>query len=381
MPTIRCVAAIGFLTMSLSLAGVIATPTCVGADKPTWDIVRLRSIAMPPDEVGRSQMAHKVAFSKDGQLLACLCNITTFPGFGEVYLWDVRTGNRVHSVPVMPASDRPVEYFATVPYARICYRTATGLEVQDDLTSSKKRAIKLNLLDSIAEIEQQGVYFSADDNCVAIVRKDDNSVAVWNTQTGQRLGRFALPREGRIEIRSLAFDPTNRYLAAGAVYLVPANPKDNARDAVIIWDLKTGRELLHARDEFSDCVHQVLFSANGELISAESLVGYQPDGQPDDGFGRITIRTGEEFDKARSFYTPCAVQSIAIVPHVGLLTGDFHGQVLLWNIDTGKLMGVAREGGDSVASLAVGQAGKLVVAGDWDSVARLWTIVAQGKRD
>jgi WD40 repeat protein len=39
------------------------------------------------------------------------------------------------------------------------------------------------------------------------------------------------------------------------------------------------------------------------------------------------------------------------------------------------LLAVAKEHGRHVVSLAVGKDGKLLAAGDWDSVARVWKIV------
>jgi len=48
--------------------------------------------------------------------------------------------------------------------------------------------------------------------------------------------------------------------------------------------------------------------------------------------------------------------------------------VLLWDIETRKLLFVAKENGDHVASLAVGHDMKHLASGDWDSAARFWKI-------
>ena len=71
--------------------------------------------------------------------------------------------------------------------------------------------------------------------------------------------------------------------------------------------------------------------------------------------GSVVVRKAADLDEARTIHTPSGVSSIAIVPHVGLVTGDFQGQVLLWDIETGRLLAVAKENGQLVASLAVAQ--------------------------
>lgn len=372
MAGIRRTICICVLCVLAFLSNIIGIPTCLGNDEVPHDIVLIKSFVTPLSASLHDALAiHRVGFSKNGQLLACLCNAPGFPGFGDVYLWDVKTGKCVRQVRplsewkgVVLRPDGPIEfpyYFTTVPYARLCFRTTTGLEVQDDLAKPGKRPIRLDLLDGSAEIEQGGVYFSIDDKYLAAVRKDDRSVNVWDVRSGERIRRFALPDIDTIGVRSLAFDSTARYLAAG----IDHYSRPDIYGAVIVWDLKTGVEVLNTDEELR--VIQVTFCANGDLICGESGRGFEDP-------GRITIRKSRDFDDARTFHTPCSLWSIAVVPQVGLVTGDSNGQVLLWDIETGRLLSVGKENGQHVASLAVGPSGKLLASGDWDSVARLWKI-------
>ncbi|OHB66568.1 MAG: hypothetical protein A2V70_17540 [Planctomycetes bacterium RBG_13_63_9] len=373
---IRCAAYVAVLYLFVWLANSLGIPRCFGGEKPPSDLVLLRSFAIPPVAGDIPQIAHEVGFSKNGQLMACFCNLLRFPGSGKVYLWDIKTGKRVQVglsewKGVILRPNGPIEfpcYFTAEPYARLCFRTTEGLEVQDDLTTPTKRLIPLKLLDGAAEIRQQGVYFSTDDKYLAAVRKDDKSVNVWNTRDGERVKRFALPETNTSAVRSLAFDATNRYLAAG---LDTPEYRVGAPGVVIVWDLKTGQEVLHTKGEYR--VFQVAFCANGDLICGES-------GRRLDDPGRVTIRKGREFDDTRTIHTPAGIWSAAIVPHVGLLTGDTRGQVLLWDIETGKLLAVTRENGFAVVSLAVGHTGELVASGDWDGRARLWKIVGAHRK-
>lgn len=361
---------VAVLYLFVWLGNVAAIPNCLGDDNPPNSIVLAKSFVTPlSDPIPDPLAIHKVGFSKDGQRLACLCNAPGFPDWGDVFLWDVKTGKCVRRIRplsewkgVVLRLNGPIEfpyYFTTVPYARLCFRTATGLEVQDDLATSAKRPIRLNLLDGSAEIEPGGVQFSMDDKYLAAVRKDDKSVNVWDVRSGDHFGRFALPDIDTVQVRSMAFDPTNRYVAVGV-----DSARAAGRGAVLVWNLKTRQKVLHTDEGFR--VFQVAFCANGDLIcgGGDRLLTS----------GIIVVRKAGDFDDARTIHTPSGVWSIAIVPHVGLVTGDTRGQVLLWNIETGRLVAVAKEDGQQVASLAVAQNGKLIASGDWDSVARLWKV-------
>jgi WD40 repeat protein len=169
----------------------------------------------------------------------------------------------------------------------------------------------------------------------------------------------------------LAFDPTNRYLAAGEDQFVPPD----GSGAVIVWDLKTRREVLHTKEQYR--VFQVAFSASGDLICVGG--GGGPSGL--DTLGAITIRKAAKYDVARTIGTQCGVTALAVVPGVGVATGDWHGQVRLWDLATGRALAVANESGLHVNSLAASQDGKLLLSGDWDSTARLWrTSAAKGPK-
>ncbi len=371
------------ILLPLWLGNAAQVAICLGADTPSIDLAQLRAFAIPRDSLGGQQMAHKVAFSKNGQLLACFCSTGGFPGVADVYLWNIATRRLVRHI--RPLSEwkgivlrpgGPIEfpyYFTTEPYARLCFRAPSGLEVQDDLTSSSRRLIRLEGLDGSAEIEQQGIYFSTDDKYVAAVRKDDKSINVWNMQSGNRVRTFALAHADTDVIRSMAFDATNRFLAAALDSEGGGDHSPPSNGGVIVWDMKVGKEALHTKGEYR--VFQVAFSSKGDLICGEA--GVHPNGQ--DAPGRIIIRkSGDDgdFDErlARPIFTPRGVWAIAIAPHVAILSGDSNGQVLAWDIETGRLLGVAKENGQAVLSLAVGHTGRLVASGDWDSVARLWRI-------
>lgn len=346
--TIRCTRYAIALCALACLSGFSARSGNAGDQVPVG-LALVRSFANPLP-------VHKVGFSKDGAALACFCNHEGFPDFGEVYLWDVHTGKQLRRIiPSFPHT------FVAEPFARLCFWTPAGLEVQNDLAEPHRTLIPLKRLD--ANMEMGAICFSTDDHYLAALRKDDKSVNVWDISSGDRVARFALSEIPVNEVRRIAFDRMNRYVAVGV---------DSARaaghGAVVVWDLKTAQEVLHTDEECR--VFQVAFCENGDLIygGVDRLLT-----------GMIVVRKPADFDEARTIRAPNGIWSIAIVPNVGLVTGDRRGQVLLWDIETGKLRAVAKEDGQQVASLAVGQNGKLIASGDWDSVARLWKLVGPQK--
>lgn len=255
--------------------------------------------------------------------------------------------------------------------------------MQDHLAGSERRRIQLNLLEPAVAIkgrldfpikgegraEMGRVFASMNEQYIAAVRYD-KSVHVWNALTGEHVLRFVLPKTvDHVDgVRSVAFDPTNRYLAAGLDTPPHASCGVLSNGRVIVWDLKSGEEVLHTKEKYR--VLQVAFSGNGDLICAEAAGG--PDGL--DKPGRIVSRRSGKFDESRVIHTPYGITAIAIAPGIGVLTGDWHGHVLLWDTGTGRLRAIGEDSGKHVTSLAVSKDGKLVVSGDWNSVARLWRI-------
>ena len=175
---------------------------------------------------------HKVGFSKDGQLFACLCRTPQDrPYWGDVFLFGMsRRANAFAESGPFP-SGRELSFdpmvllsFSTIfthdpPYAQdFVSGQRQGFHLEDNLAKPAKRPITLKPLDGGAEIEPGGVHFSMDDKFLAVVRKDDKSLNVWEVRSGDHVGRFALPVADTVEVRSVSLDPTNRYVAAGVDY-------------------------------------------------------------------------------------------------------------------------------------------------------------------
>ena len=302
---------------------------------------------------------------------------------GDVVLWDVRAAGRIRTrggLPPASVPDPATYCFAAEPFARLCFWTVAGLRVQYDLSVPATTPLPLKLargvqidgigppyftIDGKEPIELRSAYFSSDDKYLAAVGSD-RSVNVWRVQSGERAWRFFPSADmSRTErsIRSLAFGPDNRYLAAG----VDRYARPGVNGAVIVWDMKNGKTVLSATEDHR--IFQVAFLRDGDLICGEGAGGANGLEEP----GRVTIRKSGKFDNARSLRTPCGVLSIATVPRFGVVTGDWHGHVLSWDTATGKQIGTSDEGRRSAAgggsdysavvSLAASRDGKLVACG------------------
>jgi eukaryotic-like serine/threonine-protein kinase len=136
---------------------------------------------------GVSETTQAVAFSPDGRWLASCGGAESEQG--EIFLWDV----------------------------------ATGQEVRRFHGQGKK----LELVVRVA--------FSPDGNTLASSDRD-NTVQLWDVASGRRLATTA-SNGGTAEIQSLAFSPDGRFLASAA------GEEDGSEDTVRVWEVASRRSL------------------------------------------------------------------------------------------------------------------------------------------
>src|SRR5262249_18378957 len=144
----------------------------------------------------------------------------------------------------------------------------------------------------------------------------DGTIKVWDSATGRE--EFALPGSNAGEIRSVAFAPDGRTLAAGTRY-----------GLVKIWDLPTRKERLS------------LPGHEGHVWS----VTFTPDGK--------TLAGGD---------------------------GDWDrpGKILLWDPATGRVRDTLTHSGE-VLCLAISADGRMLAAGSWDKTVRVWKLIETPK--
>ncbi len=183
---------------------------------------------------------------------------------------------------------------------------------------------------------------------------------LFSTQLG------ALPRS-RTSVKSLAFSPDGRFMAAGYIY-----------GGYIIWDLKEGHLFAkpiatghttpyYHRDRTSVSVQ---YGDRGKIHAVGDSTA-------------ISVRTGNGSilwentrAHAKSFGRSIGT-SIAIVPKFNLLiSGGADGAIKTWDLQNGQRRGLLRDGGPAVTSLTVSNHSQMIAFGDQSGRIVVWDLAA-----
>jgi WD40 repeat protein/tRNA A-37 threonylcarbamoyl transferase component Bud32 len=225
----------------------------------------LLTIRAHPDAVST------VAFSPDGRRLASAC-VGENDRRSEIKVWEARTGTRLLTV----AREGVPRSLAFSPDGK---RLAAGGEF----------------------------WFVKDQEMVNIV-----GVVVWDSTSGEEL--FSCEKGGR-QVRSVAFSPDGKYLAASAI---SANEKETV---VRLWDPTTGKELGSFHKPNPLIVNQVVFSPDSRWVALADRSVHVWD-----------VRTSKEvFSLPNHTFTGAAFSPDGKRLAVG---GD--GKVMVWDTTTRK---------------------------------------------
>jgi WD40 repeat protein len=164
--------------------------------------------------------------------------------------WDVRTWKRIRS---WDAGDGESEVYTISPDER------TGLRVGYD---GSVAFLDLETLRSspgrVDHARVAGAAFSPDGRLFGTA-SEDGTAKLWRTDT---LEEVAVLRGHLLGVHSIAFSPDGRRVATGS----------NGREAVKLWDVATGQEVLTLEGEGS-IFGGVTFSADGTLLGAVNSSG------------------------------------------------------------------------------------------------------------
>jgi WD40 repeat protein len=228
-----------------------------------------------------------VAVAPDGRTLA------TGAADGTVWLWDLATGKK-----------------------RLCLlagKRAGELALEADMLTKHNVPISLRLSGAI-----QGLAFSPDSKFLATAIRDEGSVKLWDTKTGQKLatllGEYA-------ELAGVAFSPDGKTLVT------------NHRGQVELWDVTTEGGLIRSPPVLRcklrghpSPIHSVAFSHDGTLLVSGDRKGHVKLWDPRSGIERATLMG----------HTTC-VEAVAFARDgATLATGSLDGTVKLWHVASGQ---------------------------------------------
>jgi RNA polymerase sigma factor (sigma-70 family) len=171
-----------------------------------------------------------------------------------------------------------------------------------------------------------------------------------------RLGTVRL-RHGR-EVRSVAFHPDGKTLASGG--------QDNT---VRLWEIATGKELrrftaVRGQGSRMCWVSSIAFSSDGKFLAAGTM----------NGLGEVVIwelATGKESRPLRQ--GRAGVVSIAFSPKDKVLAaGTQDGLIHLWDTGTTKLLRQLKGHQNQIESIAFSEDGKTLASASRDKTVRLW---------
>jgi RNA polymerase sigma factor (sigma-70 family) len=270
---------------------------------------------------------------------------------GEMRLWDVATG-RVSVRSQAEGSFRCIRFSPDGRFLATAELDDTA-RLRDPLTSQVRTTFKGH------NGPVNAVAFSPDAKVLATASWD-KTARLWDAAGGAQL-RILQGHSG--EVYSVAFSPDGRSLVTGS--------QDHTAG---IWDISTGRAR-RALKGHADVVEAVAFSPDAKLVATGSW---------DKTVRLWDAASGKEIRNLTG--NTVEVLSVAFSPDGRLLASasggwgnaslpnntPAPGEVIVWDVATGKIVATLRGHRDRIFGLAFSPDGKLLASASWDGTVKIW---------
>ena len=307
---------------------------------------------------GHTSTVDAVVYSSDGKTIATAGDWTS----NTVQLWDVGTGETKAVV----TGYTHINAVAYSPDGKII---ATGgkyrknsLQLWDARTMELTTTFTEHTDGTLAAI-----VYSPDGDTIAAVNLSDNTVRLWDAQTGKHkstfkhVNEFHLLRTNReYDISAVVYSPDGQTITAVGGYF-----KQN-KGVVCLWHAQTKK-------------HKIIYEGPDYISS----VVYSPDGR--------TITTGSWNGKIQVWHTITG-EELVVIPtkHIGgveslayssdgqtLVSGGGYRDIIvqLWDATTGEHKITLRGHTKTVSSVVYSPDGKTIASGSTDGTLRLWDAI------
>lgn len=326
--------------------------TAVGKAIGIWDIESRKLIRLLCDEAGPVLSA---AFSPDSRFIA-------FAGHsGTVTLWDTTNGNSFFAGP----HEMSVNSLAFSPDGKLL---AAG---SDDGTTSLLKLPELKEAQSLKEDDWQilSVAFSPDGKSLAASSWNE-LIRIWGVADRRRKQVLETPKGLHHNFSyDITFSPDGKLIASGC------------KDSVLrIWDSVSGKLIRGIKvciEEpkstmdydnwlFRKWIYGVSFSPDGKFVACGQWGGWRE--------GYIKVYNTATGENVRTF-TGHKVLCVGYSPDGKIIaSGGNDNCIRLWDVATGKEIGILSGHEDFVVSISFSGDGKYLLSASMDGTAKVWDL-------
>jgi WD40 repeat protein len=187
----------------------------------------------------------------------------------------------------------------------------------------------------------------------------DNTIILWDLETGQPIGRPLSKHTGWAS--SLSFSPDGKILASGSCAKVYFS--QCVQGEITLWDVETYQPIGNPLVEHISGISSVAFSPDGKTLVSGS----------DDGTIILwDMEMRQPIGKPLQGHTD-QVSNVAFSPNGKILVSGSWDSIILWNIET-RYQQPLGEGIVGASSIAFSPDGKTLALGTYDNTITLWNM-------